>query len=256
MARVPDTTTFSMIDVINVVDPLSTGVDTLTECFTAASAAGFDSTYEGSKNSLYNFRNYFTLYADDSSFSWTATGLDYEATNVYTNSAPFIIDSKPAWITAAVYVEGVEVIDPDDYNSGYELRLTPSLNTGSARSGSVVLIDTADEFTISVSQSAGTVTPAVSCEVADGEAFTITDLGGSIDIGTDSLTFSFTDVASWNASPTNMPYNIYDASFNNVKSGNVAGVYNDPDEEWGDTVQISRNAVSGDVFTVVLGTAV
>ena len=53
---VPNTNTFSLNDV-----RLELGLGTtasLTDCFTAACASGFDPTYEGSKNSLSNFRNY------------------------------------------------------------------------------------------------------------------------------------------------------------------------------------------------------
>ncbi|NQW35445.1 MAG: hypothetical protein HQ471_00420 [Flavobacteriales bacterium] len=52
---VPNTTTFDLQTVVNVVNPTS---DDLTDCFADAIANKFDPTYSGSKNNLLNFRNY------------------------------------------------------------------------------------------------------------------------------------------------------------------------------------------------------
>ena len=52
---VPNTSTFSLQDVVNVVNPTT---DDLVDCFADAVASKFDSTYSGSKNQLLNFRNY------------------------------------------------------------------------------------------------------------------------------------------------------------------------------------------------------
>lgn len=52
---VPDTTTFELQDVVDEVNPTT---DDLLDCFADAVASKFDSTYEGSKNQLLNFRNY------------------------------------------------------------------------------------------------------------------------------------------------------------------------------------------------------
>ena len=52
---VPDTTTFTLQDVVTEVNPTT---DDLVDCFADAVASKFDSTYSGSKNSLLNFRNY------------------------------------------------------------------------------------------------------------------------------------------------------------------------------------------------------
>lgn len=54
-ASVPNTTTFSLQDVCNVIQP---SVNNLVTCFTEADSASFDPTYEGDMTSLYNFRNY------------------------------------------------------------------------------------------------------------------------------------------------------------------------------------------------------
>ena len=52
---VPDTTTFTLQDVVNTVN---TTTDDLVDCFADAVSGSFDSSYSGSKTSLLNFRNY------------------------------------------------------------------------------------------------------------------------------------------------------------------------------------------------------
>ena len=52
---VPNTTTFSLQDVVDEVNPTT---DDLVDCFADAITSAFDSDYSGSKNSLLNFRNY------------------------------------------------------------------------------------------------------------------------------------------------------------------------------------------------------
>ena len=52
---VPDTTTFTLQNVVDVVNPTT---DDLVDCFSDASALKFDTNYSGSKDQLLNFRNY------------------------------------------------------------------------------------------------------------------------------------------------------------------------------------------------------
>ena len=52
---VPDTTTFTLQNVVDVVNPTT---DDLVDCFSDAFTLKFDSNYSGSKNQLLNFRNY------------------------------------------------------------------------------------------------------------------------------------------------------------------------------------------------------
>lgn len=52
---VPNTTTFSLQDVVDEVNPTT---DDLVDCFADSTDAYFDSLYKGSKDNLYNFRNY------------------------------------------------------------------------------------------------------------------------------------------------------------------------------------------------------
>lgn len=56
---VPNTDTFSLQDVYNVVHGHASGTQTnLQSCFDNSVDSYFDTNYKGSKNSLYNFRNY------------------------------------------------------------------------------------------------------------------------------------------------------------------------------------------------------
>ena len=52
---VPDTTTFTLQDVVDEINPTT---DDLVDCFADATAACFDSSYSGTKTELLNFRNY------------------------------------------------------------------------------------------------------------------------------------------------------------------------------------------------------
>jgi len=52
---VPNTTTFSLQDVVTEINPTT---DDLVDCFADAVAGSFDPSYSGSKNNLLNFRNY------------------------------------------------------------------------------------------------------------------------------------------------------------------------------------------------------
>ena len=52
---VPNTTTFTLQNVLDVVTPTT---NDLVDCFADATAAKFDSTYSGDKDELLNFRNY------------------------------------------------------------------------------------------------------------------------------------------------------------------------------------------------------
>jgi len=69
---VPNTSTFTLQDVVNEVNPTT---DDLADCFADANAAGFDATYEGSKNQLLNFRNYNAVVrVSYSDYNLTAAG--------------------------------------------------------------------------------------------------------------------------------------------------------------------------------------
>jgi len=56
MARIPNTTTFSLQNVLDVIAPRITDI---CDAYLYSNTHGFDSYYSGEKNSLLNFRNYF-----------------------------------------------------------------------------------------------------------------------------------------------------------------------------------------------------
>jgi len=55
MPAVPNTTTFSLQDVVDIVQPAE---NSLAGCFNNAIESKFDPLYSGNKNELLNFRNY------------------------------------------------------------------------------------------------------------------------------------------------------------------------------------------------------
>ena len=71
---VPNTTTFELQDVVDEVNPTT---DDLVDCFADAVASKFDSSYEGSKNQLLNFRNY-----GGTPIPWTAFTCSSLVTNI------------------------------------------------------------------------------------------------------------------------------------------------------------------------------
>jgi hypothetical protein len=73
-SQVPDTTTFTLQDVTNEIYGNTNSGKNLVDCFEDAAAAGFDPSYEGSKNSLLNFRNY-DLITESFSFTTTENGV-------------------------------------------------------------------------------------------------------------------------------------------------------------------------------------
>lgn len=107
---VPNTDTFTLqnvVDEINSVQGL--GVNNLSDCFYAASIAetdGFDYTYAGNKDSLYNFRNY---------------------------NASVIIDTKKLSLLAVWEMEDDANVQNDSSDINYALSETHSL--GSTQTG-------------------------------------------------------------------------------------------------------------------------
>ena len=55
MANIPDTTTFTLQNVVDIITPTT---NDLVDCFSDATDAFFDYNYKGDKDNLLNFRNY------------------------------------------------------------------------------------------------------------------------------------------------------------------------------------------------------
>jgi uncharacterized protein (TIGR02145 family) len=72
MSNVPNTNTFSLQDVANVLYGDVASGRNLLSCFADAIAAFFNPTYSGSKNSLLNFRDYGTIGESGFLYNWFA----------------------------------------------------------------------------------------------------------------------------------------------------------------------------------------
>jgi hypothetical protein len=73
--QVPNTNTFTLQDVTNEIYGNTNSGKNLVDCFADANPVGFDSSYEGSKNSLLNFRNYNNITYQTYSFTTTKNGV-------------------------------------------------------------------------------------------------------------------------------------------------------------------------------------
>lgn len=91
MASVPDTTTFTFQNVKSVV---AGSPNSLAQAFTNSTDAYFDPAYKGSKNSLYNFRNYTTT----ASNTLTVSPLVIEDTEGDAGVYFFTITSNATWV--------------------------------------------------------------------------------------------------------------------------------------------------------------
>ena len=110
---VPDTSTFSLI---NVKTELGLGATTdLSTCFKNSIDASFDINYKGSKNSLYNFRNYNYLNTDwkESSDIWIVAMPTYP---FYSGTYSYLGKKKENWF-GVIYVTGKNY-PYHDYNGG------------------------------------------------------------------------------------------------------------------------------------------
>tara|TARA_R110000822_G_scaffold73853_19_gene177668 strand:- start:532 stop:972 length:441 start_codon:yes stop_codon:yes gene_type:complete len=90
---VPNTTTFTLQ---NVVDEIAGTQTSLIACFADADPAGFDPLYEGSKNSLLNFRNYTDTPAN---VSIAPTNLNFSSAASSQNITVTVVGGE-AWTAA------------------------------------------------------------------------------------------------------------------------------------------------------------
>lgn len=86
---VPNTTTFTLQDVITEVNPTT---DDLNDCFNDADSSYFNSAYEGSKDQLLNFRDYgsqnaLTSFLSNTSTPKDACGISSSNTTFYHNGS-------------------------------------------------------------------------------------------------------------------------------------------------------------------------
>lgn len=133
---VPDTNTFSLNDVRTVIGLPATA--SLVQCFANADDAGFDPTYEESKNSLLNFRNYEKQASNILFVSPTGGTTGYEA-----GSTQLFVDSNTDW--SATSNAAWLTISPDPRtgsgNANFTVNWTQNNGT-SSRNGSIAITTT------------------------------------------------------------------------------------------------------------------
>ena len=99
---VPDTTTFTLQNVVTEVNPTT---DDLVDCFADAVASKFDSNYEGSKNQLLNFRNYGAVTSFSTSTNATSSRLVcaklLDITRYHTGTATYPVAGDTVWNTSS-----------------------------------------------------------------------------------------------------------------------------------------------------------
>jgi hypothetical protein len=142
MATVPNTTSFSLQDVVNV-----TGGSSLTAAFAASTDAFFDPSYKGSKNNLLNFRNYDTsrgysislnIYAHSGTGSFTVT-VTASSTTTWTASS----GSYGGWISLTGQ-------GPKTGNGSFTINVAARPTGGSGTTGYVSVTSQAPIQTISI----------------------------------------------------------------------------------------------------------
>ena len=143
---VPNNTSFSLQD---VCDSVSGAQDDLQECFAEASAANFNPSYSGSKNSLLNFRDYEAASAETLTISPT----NYTETSGNVGSFTLTITSNTAW-TISDNATWVTISSPS--GSGNASRtVSMGANTGSFRSATITVTTGDVTRTCSVAQPPG-----------------------------------------------------------------------------------------------------
>ncbi len=128
---VPNNYNFSLQDVINEIPG---GQTSLAECFLEATDALFDPTYEGSKNSLRNFRNY-NSFVDTLSISPTTFNAGPGSSTLLvtvTSNTGWSVTDNASWLTTNV--------PPASGLGDGSFTVTIALNaTGSTRNGIVTV---------------------------------------------------------------------------------------------------------------------
>ena len=131
---VPNTTTFTLQNVVDTVNP---STDDLTDCFSDAVASLFDSSYEGSKNQLLNFRNYGNLTSFSGSIaSKNPCSLSTSITYYHNGSGTYPVAGDFVFTNAS----GSSILSPGgNYKMGSGTKMEIQGGTGS-NAGSVVAI--------------------------------------------------------------------------------------------------------------------
>ena len=147
MATVPNTTTFSLQDVINVV-----GGTSLTAAFANAGDAQFDPTYKGSKNNLLNFRNYDTTRNATLTIDNTYMQFDNVPANTICPSYTRTINITTSLSWTASSSQSYFSVSPTSGTGNTALTVSAQKNTGGYRSGIISITSSAPTKTCAVDQ--------------------------------------------------------------------------------------------------------
>jgi hypothetical protein len=146
MATVPNTSTFTLQDVINVV-----GGTNLVSAFANATDARFDPSYKGSKDNLLNFRNYdttrgaYTLSCNPTYLSGVGSGKNVVVTTQAGNS----------WTASSGSIGGWCLITgggPKSGNGNFTVQILAYPQGGSMKSGNISVISGATTFSIGITR--------------------------------------------------------------------------------------------------------
>ena len=131
---VPNTTTFDLQDVVDEVNPTT---DDLVACFAAANDNYFNPTYEGSKNSLLNFRDYGSHNAgSDYSISASPNSFSVTCRKTTKSSTVTTLPTAGRWQIKSIFGNFITAYK-SDYN---KLTVTVSVNTNEReRFGNITL---------------------------------------------------------------------------------------------------------------------
>jgi hypothetical protein len=171
----------------------------------------------------------------------------------------FTIDAPTNW-TVKVYDGGAEIVNPLFWATGMELRLYPTAqNFGDARTETITLRVPGGGFFEIECWQGGTGPPPdvqIYVETTDTDGWYITEPVASIAIGSDQLTFSFKPQGGTMPGSTAMDIIVHDVTIDGAvlctDTGHMRDNYTSPTGIGEGTVTLSRVAVEGDMFHVVI----
>ena len=131
---VPNTTTFTLQNVVNEVNPTT---DDLVDCFSDANPADFDPAYEGSKNSLLNFRNYGAAPPPSNTLTISPTS---QAVSQPAGGFTITVTSNTSWAYSdnQTWIAGT----PTSGSGNGSISVTYTSNPGSTERFAIIEVDT------------------------------------------------------------------------------------------------------------------
>jgi hypothetical protein len=150
---VPNTTTFSLQDVVDVVNPTT---DDLSDCFSDAVSGYFDPTYSGSKDRLSNFRNYtiandppyiLAMNKQQSTGSSPTTAVFPGTTTISGDLAIITMAANPAFTESFSTPSGWAALGSDKSNVDVTYRFFSKVLSGGEQGSSVTITTSVPDIT-------------------------------------------------------------------------------------------------------------